>query len=56
MSDLGDQYSNAELADKLLDYICPAGEPWTGDTPWEDHGHTKCMWIGMAIKRLRATQ
>jgi len=46
--------TNERLANELLQYICPAGEPWTADTPEDDHGHTKCMWIGMAIKRLRA--
>jgi hypothetical protein len=51
---LEDTISNAYLADKLLDYICPAGEPWTADTPWLDHGHTDCMWIGLAVQRLRA--
>ena len=49
-----DSITNAYLADQLLQYICPAGEPHTGDTPWLDHGHTRCMWIGLAIQRLRA--
>ena len=49
-----DTITNDDLANRLLQYICSAGEPHTGSTPWEEHGHTQCMWIGMAIKRLRA--
>jgi len=48
-----DTVTNAQLADELLQYICPAGEPWTGDDPTSDHGHTQCMWIGLASRRLR---
>ena len=36
---------------------CPAGEPWTGDTPEDWHGHTDC-WLyhlgATEIERLRA--
>jgi hypothetical protein len=53
LGDFESHITNERLATELLAYICPAGEPWTADTPEEDHGHTKCMWIGMAIKRLR---
>lgn len=36
---------------------CPAGEPWTGDNPKEDHGHTDCWLHHKAadeIERLRS--
>ena len=35
---------------------CPAGEPWTGDNPEEDHGHTDCWLYHQAadeIEQLR---
>ena len=35
-----------ELVKQLRERACPAGEPWTGDTPEEDHGHTDC-WLHM---------
>lgn len=53
LEDWENELTNDRIADELLAYICPAGEPWTVDTPWNDHGHTKCMWIGMAYKRLK---
>jgi len=46
---------NEKIADELHQYICPAGEPWTGDDPTQDHGHTQCFWIGLAIQRLRGS-
>lgn len=45
--------TNDHIANELLAYICPAGEPHTGTDPTTDHGHTMCMWIGLAIQRLR---
>lgn len=48
--------TNEQIAHALLDYICPAGEPWTGDDPTSDHGHSQCMWIGLAIQRLRTPE
>ena len=44
--------TDEQIARHLLDYICPAGEPHTGDDPTTDHGHTQCFWIGLAIQRL----
>lgn len=44
--------TNEQIANKLLAYICPTGEPHTGDDPTSAHGHTFCMWIGIAIQRL----
>jgi hypothetical protein len=32
------------LVDELRKRACPAGEPWTGDDPTSDHGHTDC-WL-----------
>jgi hypothetical protein len=46
--------TDAEIAAALYGHICPAGQPHTGDDPTQDHGHTKCMWIGLAIQRLQA--
>jgi hypothetical protein len=41
----------------LRERACQAGEPWTGDVPEEDHGHTDC-WLhhqsADEIERLRA--
>jgi hypothetical protein len=46
-----------ELVKQLRERSCPAGEPWTGDAPEEDHGHTDC-WLHYQsvneIERLRA--
>lgn len=33
-----------ELVKQLRERACPAGKPWTGDAPKEDHGHTDC-WL-----------
>ena len=33
-----------ELVKQLRERACPAGKPWTGDAPEEDHGHTDC-WL-----------
>ena len=33
-----------ELVAMLRNRACPAGEPWTGDNPEQDHGHTDC-WL-----------
>ena len=30
----------ADLPDRLRERSCPAGEPWTGDDPASNHGHT----------------
>lgn len=45
--------SRQQIIDHLLSIICPAGEPWTGDDPTSDHGHTHCMFVGAAIRALR---
>lgn len=52
--DLDTEFTNQQIIDYLLTDICPAGEPWTGSDPTTDHGHTHCMWLGLAIQRLRA--
>lgn len=45
------------LVEMLRERACQAGEPWTGDAPEEDHGHTDC-WLhhqsADEIERLRA--
>jgi hypothetical protein len=45
------------LPQRLRERSCPAGEPWTGDHPEEEHGHTDCWYHHLAateIERLRA--
>lgn len=46
-----------DLPTQLRNRACPAGEPWTGDNPEEDHGHTDCWLHHQAadeIERLRS--
>lgn len=43
-----------QIVEHLLSLICAANEPWTGDDPTSDHGHTHCMFVGAAIRLLRA--
>ncbi len=45
--------TNEQIITYLLQDICPAGEPHTGNDPTQDHGHTHCMWLGLAVQRLR---
>jgi hypothetical protein len=33
-----------DIVEMLRERACQAGEPWTGDAPEEDHGHTDC-WL-----------
>ena len=33
-----------DIIQQLRDRACPAGLPWTGENPKEDHGHTDC-WL-----------
>jgi hypothetical protein len=33
-----------DITNQLRERACPAGEPWTGDNPEQDHGHTDC-WL-----------
>jgi hypothetical protein len=41
-----------ELVKQLRERSCPAGEPWTGDYPEEDHGHTDCWLHHQAAKEI----
>ena len=41
-------------ADNLRRGACPAGLPWTGETPHEDHGHTDCWERHAAADLLEA--
>jgi hypothetical protein len=45
-----------DIVKQLRERACPAGKPWTGDAPEEDHGHTDC-WLHLQsakeIERLR---
>jgi len=46
-----------DIVQQLRDRACPAGLPYTGDSPKEDHGHTDCWLHHLAadeIERLRA--
>jgi hypothetical protein len=40
---IGD-YMIENIVEQLRDRACPAGLPYTGDDPKEDHGHTDC-WL-----------
>jgi hypothetical protein len=46
----------ADIVEQLRQRACQAGEPWTGDNPKSDHGHTDC-WLHhqsiTEIQRLR---
>jgi len=53
MSDrLSDDPIIGGLPNRLRGLACPAGEPWTGDTPSGDHGHTDCWLIHQAADEL----
>lgn len=41
-----------ELVVLLRERCCPSGEPWTGDNPKEDHGHTDCYLMQMAADKI----
>ena len=41
-----------ELIELALEQTCPAGEPWTGDSPEEEHGHTSCWMIHLLIEKI----
>lgn len=46
-----------DIVTQLRARACPAGKPWTGDNPEEDHGHTDCWLHHQAadeIERLRS--
>lgn len=40
------------LVKQLRERACPAGEPWTGDNPEEDHGHTDCWLMHQAALHI----
>lgn len=39
-----------------LERTCPAGKPWTGDNPEEDHGHTDCWIYHQLINTIKELQ
>lgn len=46
----------SDIVEQLRDRACPAGLPYTGDNPQDDHGHTDCWLMHQAadeIERLR---
>ena len=45
-----------ELVVLLRERCCQAGEPWTGDNPDEDHGHTDCHLMRLAANQLELWQ
>ena len=56
---MAEEYQYSDIVKMLRDRACPAGEPWTGDNPEEDHGHTDCWLMHQAageIERLRDWQ
>jgi len=44
------------LPDQLRERACPAGEPWTGDSPEENHGHTDCWLFHQAASEIEILQ
>lgn len=40
------------LVKRLRDRACPAGEPWTGMRPEQDHGHTDCVLFHAAADEI----
>ncbi len=41
-----------ELIKQLRERACPAGLPWTGSNPAEDHGHTDCWFHHQAADEI----
>jgi hypothetical protein len=41
-----------DIVDLLKEWACPAGEPWTGDEPDEDHGHSACWLMYRAVDEI----
>lgn len=41
-----------DITEQLRARACPAGEPWTADTPEDDHGHTDCWLFHQAAKEI----
>ena len=41
-----------ELIGQLRDRACPAGLPWTGGNPEEDHGHTDCWFHHQSANKI----
>lgn len=52
----GDEFTTAQIVEKLRWRSCPAGEPWTGDNPEEYHGHTDCWLYHLAARRLEVLE
>jgi hypothetical protein len=47
-----EENKSMQLVDELRERACPAGEPWTGDDPTSDHGHTDCFLHNKAADEL----
>ena len=43
-----------DIVERLRERVCPAGEPWTGDFPEEDDGHTDCWLFYQAINEIES--
>lgn len=41
-----------DIVERLKERACSADEPWTGDNPEEDHGHTDCWLYYQAINEI----
>lgn len=41
-----------DLPERLRQRACPAGEPWTGMRPEDDHGHTDCLLFHLAADEI----
>ena len=45
-----------DIIRQARDRACSAGEPWTGDHPEEDHGHTDCWLYHQLIQEIERLQ
>ena len=52
----GVELTTEHLIEMMKNRACQAGEPWTGDNPEEDHGHTDCWLYHQAIQEIERLQ
>lgn len=51
-----EEIETSSLVNQLRERACPAGEPWTGDYPEEDHGHTDCYLHNKSAREIERLQ
>jgi hypothetical protein len=45
-----------DIVEQLRQRACQPGEPWTGDNPQLDHGHTDCWLHHQSISEIKRLQ